>query len=417
MSKIIVVPDEKTPADVVKKAEEFVTILKPYEFTKEVHHVLFADKKSKAYYIICHLPADTIAAKADLEAVLDPEESEDYKLNRDLYLDTSAYRLMESDAVNGRSFEDIVVEYDTSYRHEKPLKVYGGQHRVQAIRVAVKNGVILPHGVRVYFLLSVDQKYDIAIANNTSIAVANDLLDRMQEELLGNELREWCQEVGLLAKGQNFADRRSPEGIPSVRIARTLIVNYYDGKKADKDAFHMPIVCTSGSGMDKHYTSVRSEVDWADADLKEMGQEFVKLHRAQREKVLTRKKNRFLEFANKAIHPTVAASWAYAAGLFQNDKTALEAHYALSMVGGQEGDTLNASALKDARIKGTDPDTYRGIGARISNDELGRMFAVFLLQATKASKRGINLKIANAAIMAYIAAERKAQADKALKGI
>ena len=74
-----------------------------------------------------------IASKADLDAVLDPDESEDYKLNRELSLDSYAYSVMERDALEGRSFEDIVVEYDTSYRSEKPLKVFGGQHRITAI--------------------------------------------------------------------------------------------------------------------------------------------------------------------------------------------------------------------------------------------------------------------------------------------
>jgi len=126
---------------------------------------------------------------------------------------------MEQDALNGRSFEDMVVEYDTSYRIKKPLKVYGGQHRLRAIEKAkdVKGSVF--HGVRVYFDLSREQKVEIATVNNTSIAVPNDLLDRMREQLLGSELRDWCQSVGLLEKGEDFADRRSPD-TPTVRIPR-----------------------------------------------------------------------------------------------------------------------------------------------------------------------------------------------------
>lgn len=83
--------------------------------------------------------------------MLDPQESEDYKLNREIYTDNYAYRLMESDALQGRSFEDLVVEYDTSYRADRPLKVFGGQHRIKAITEAVKKNVSVMQGVRVYF--------------------------------------------------------------------------------------------------------------------------------------------------------------------------------------------------------------------------------------------------------------------------
>ena len=41
---------------------------------------------------------------------------------------------MESDALKGRSFEDLVIEYDTSYKADRPLKVFGGQHRIEAIK-------------------------------------------------------------------------------------------------------------------------------------------------------------------------------------------------------------------------------------------------------------------------------------------
>src|SRR3990172_3486440 len=147
---------------------------------------------------------------------------------------------MEQDALNGRSFEDMVVEYDTSYRIKKPLIVYGGQHRLRAIEKAkdVKGSVF--HGVRVYFDLSPEQKVEITIVNNTSIAVPNDLLDRMREQLLGSELRDWCQKVGLLESGKDFADRRSPD-TPTVRLARSLLLNYYRGiEAASIDAFHQP---------------------------------------------------------------------------------------------------------------------------------------------------------------------------------
>jgi hypothetical protein len=392
--------------------KEFLARFQTVEIQNGVNHLLLQDKKSQAFYITCHLDSKTLCENADLDAVLDPIESEEYKLNRNIYVDSYAYKRMEADALGSRTFEDIVVEYDTSYRPEIPLKVFGGQHRITALREAVKKGVTTPQGIRVYFVLSIEQKFEIATVSNTAIAVSNDLLDRMQEELLGSELREWCQSVGLLDKAENFADRRNPGGIITVRIARTLLVNFFDGKSAKKDTFHQPEVCSSGTSPDKRYLNLRKSIKWSDVELKKMGEQFGQLHRAQRDAVAKRDTDKHMEYANKAIHPSVTAAWAYAAGLFQGDPKALKNHYDLSTTA---NDPLNAKALSEARLKGTDPDTYRGLGARINGQELGRMFAVFLLQATKAEKRGINLKLANLAIRAYQVAKTKNEYEKALK--
>ncbi|GAH06856.1 unnamed protein product, partial [marine sediment metagenome] len=115
-------------------------------------------------------------------------------------------------------------------------------------------------------------------------------------------------------------------------------------------------------------------------------------------------------------HPCVAAAWTYAAGFLQRDPKALNNHYALTGLASPR-DPLNARSLLDARLKGIDPDTYRGLGARINNVELGRMLQVFLLQATKAKQRGITLKLANAAIKSYEAKKATRDAEKALKRI
>lgn len=416
-AQIIIRKDYEVPDIVLEKAKEFLKLFKPSESVTGIPLNIYFDKKSEAYYIICHLKGSTIVSKTDLDAVLDPEESEDYKLNRNLYLNTFAYNRMENDAKGGRSFEDIVIEYDTSYRSEVPLKVFGGQHRVKAIEAALKKKVNEKHGLRVYFDLTTEQKFDIATANNTSIAVSNDLLDRMQEDLLGAELRNWCQRVGLLREGSHFADRRSAEGIPTVRIARTIVVNYFIGRGVKEDILHTPVVCKSGPEVDKKYIEIRGNIDWEDARLVLMGKEFADLHKLQRERVLNRDKDSYLEFANKAVHPSIAASWAYAAGYFERERDSQKAHYGLRNAVEAPGDPLNAGALLKARLKGADPDTYRGLGSRISAEEIRRMLEVFSLQATKASKRGINLKLANAAIQTYHAKKAKFDAEKAVEKI
>jgi hypothetical protein len=416
--KLLVIPDGLRPSEeIVDKIKAFLDKFDAYEEKIGIPLVLMLDAKSKAYYTVCHLESKTIAAKADTDAVLDPEESEDYKLNRGLYTDNYAYKLMESDAKKGRSFEDIVTEYDDSYRPTKPLKVYGGQHRVLAIKEAVKEKVDSLHGVRVYYGLSTEERFEIASVNNTSIAVSNDLLDRMQEDLLGPELRRWSQSLGLLGEGQNFADRRSSEGIPTVRIARSIILNYYLGKGSKIEEWHEPVVCASGPRLDARYQDIREQIEWGDRGLVEMGEEFAVLHKAQRAAVLNRAEDKYMEFANKAIHPTVASSWAYAAGLLQVDRKYLDAHYAIAVSVKPPNDPLNAKALVQARFEGMDPDTYRGLGSRISGDELGRMLQVFILQATKAQRRGISKQLANAAIKSFEAQKQQILADKAVKRI
>ena len=384
------------------------------ERSMELPLTLWHDERSDAIYTVCHMTGKTLSSLADLDAVVDPQESEDYKLNRELYTDNYAYRLMEADAKRGRSFEDIVVEYDETYRPKTPLKVFGGQHRTKAIRSASDKGA-RPHGVRVYFGLTVEQRVDIATANNTSIAISNDLLDRMQEELLGTELRDWAQAVGLLQQEKSFADRRDSAGRPTVRIARTFVVNYHEGLRWKKKAMPDPNVCRSGPRTDERYQALRPDIVWDEGGFQKAGREFVALHKLQREIVLNRTEDSYLEFANKCMHPCVAAAWAYTAGMLQRDQGSLANHYALAQV--DKGDPLNAAALLKARLKGMDPDTYRGLGSRISQNEIGRMVQVFVLQATRASKRGITLKVANAAIQAYEALRATEAADKATEAI
>ena len=415
MEKQFIVPSgSDAGSPVMKKAKEFLRVYKPYEIKNGTKLLLYYDERSGAYYFLCHLDGKTLALYCDLEASLDAVDDEDiiYKLNRDITEDETAYRHMETDAFSGRSFEDMVLEYDISYRSKRPLKVYGGQHRIRAISKAVAEKGAVVHGVRVYFDLSRQQKVEIATVNNTSISVPNDLLDRMREHLLGSELRDWCQSVGLLADGEDFADRKSPDA-PTVRIARTLLVNFHMGMSAKEDDLHQPIICKSG-GLDDAYMAVRERINWTDESLMQMGEQFTRLHMLQRERVSNREEDSFAEFARKTLSQSVAASWAYAAGLFRRNAEYLGNHYALPDSVSPPKDPLNAKALSLARLKGTDPDTYRGLGTRSSPRELGRMLEVFLVQATKASRRGITKQLANAAIQSYEAKRATYEAGKAL---
>ena len=406
------------PEEIKEKISEFLKDFSPLELQgKNSQLTQFFDEKSGAYYLMCHLTAKEFEEKADFKAALDQPDEDDeiYKLNRDISENESAFIVMGKDAKEGRTFEDIVVEYDTSYNEEVPLKIYGGQHRIKAIQNAIAQKPQTHHGFRIYFGLNRQQKVEIATVNNTSIAVSNDLLDRMREQMMGEELRTYFQEIGFLEKSSDFSDKRSPI-IPTVRIARTFLVNYYNGKSAKKTDLHIPTVCSTG-GVDEEYLKIRKKVDWKDEDLIKVGKEFYKLHTTQRDKVVNRKKDNYGEFARKSLSLAVVASWSFAAGFYSKDPGKQKILFSITEDLRDNEDPLNAKALSDARLKGVDPDTYRGLGARISSSELGRMFEVFYVLIEKATDKKINLKIANAAIRSFEAKKSQFEAQKALDKI
>ncbi|HKY73975.1 MAG TPA: hypothetical protein VJ246_01530 [Patescibacteria group bacterium] len=117
----IIIPSGMSPnSTVLKKINDFLNIFEPHELKNGSKQLLYYDEKSKAYYLICHLDGNTLVQSCDVEASLDgDDEDEIYKLNREITEDQAAYKTMEQDALNGRNFEDMVVEYDTSYRIKK----------------------------------------------------------------------------------------------------------------------------------------------------------------------------------------------------------------------------------------------------------------------------------------------------------
>ena len=413
--KIVMPKYDAVPDPVIQLAIEFLDTFLCFENEQKTKVVLHKDEKSKSFYITCHLYGKDLAEYCDLDATIDSDdENESYKLNRDVQENKPAFLDMVKDASKGRSFEDIVLEYDYSYREDLPLKVYGGQHRIQAIKGALDDDVNVVHGVRVYFNLNKQQKVEIALINNTSIVVSNDLLDRMSEQLAGPELREWCQQVGLLPVDQDFADSRDAI-IPTVRIARTLVLNFYKGINGSLTEVNEPVVADSG-GYDENYENLRKDIDWSDTKLTEMGKAFCKLHKTQRETVNNRDTDKAAEYSRKAMSLTMVASWSFAAGLFQNEKKHLDVLYNIPNAVKPPKDPLNAKALANAKLKGHDPDNYRGLATRLGPKELGRMLEVFIIMAAK-NKPKIDIKLANAAIVSYEAKYRQKLSDDMLNNL
>ena len=195
----------------------FLAIFDPLEAP---HVKLLTDYRTNARYCECHIKAKKFVEMGTTDVPLDPDEQAEYRANRELVEDAPAYERMLDDAQKRRTFSNIVAEYTTEFEKDFPLKIIGGQHRFQAIESAIENGIDEYHGVKVYFDLNMDQRLDVQLISNTNIAISGDLFDRMHETVMGPELRAWCQAVGLLNKGQDFADRRLRGGPISVQLAR-----------------------------------------------------------------------------------------------------------------------------------------------------------------------------------------------------
>jgi hypothetical protein len=168
---------------VEKTVEEFLTNVATLEKARKMPMLIFQDGVKKSYYIRCAVDGKTMASCVSLDARLDPDGGETYRGNREIMETHNTFRRMRDDAENSREFSDIIAEYNTSYEPKKPLKIWGGQHRSRAIIDAYRQKKVSRyHGFRVYFKLSKEQRIELAMISNTSIAVSNDLFDRQMEE-------------------------------------------------------------------------------------------------------------------------------------------------------------------------------------------------------------------------------------------
>lgn len=206
-----VVPADLAAKVVVPEAviKEFINTFYPIESVDVLH--VFVDARTLALYSECHVQADKLVSLSTTDVPLDPEDQPEYRANRDIVADHTAFVAMKEDAKYRRGFSNIVTEFTTEFDEPHPLKIIGGQHRFEAIKEALAVGINEVHGIKVYFGLTPEQRLDVQLISNTVIAVPIDLYDRMQETMRGPELREWCQTVGLLDAGQDFADKRGAD--------------------------------------------------------------------------------------------------------------------------------------------------------------------------------------------------------------
>lgn len=393
--------------------EDFFRTCRPLE---SVPILVMRDNATSAVFIEVHLLADALVPAATIDVPLDPDDSADYRANRDVVEDHVAFAKMKEDAKNARAFSNLVCEFTTAYDEEHPLKVIGGQHRFTAIEEALDNGVNEHHGVKLYFALDNEQRLDVQLISNTNIAVSTDLFDRMTETLAGPELRKWCQKVGLLEKSEDFADRRARGNPITVRAARTFIVNYYRGTEVETRKFDTtattPVLLKSGVNVEEWETlKSQNPTLWKDENLQLAGREFALLVEAQRKCFMMpdgKLKAGSADSAEKAMNYAVLSAWAYVAGVLSKNKTRQNRHFKLRSV--QNKDPLNAAALAKGRHK-TDQDNYRGLGYRTDAKERVRLVELFFLQAEDGSQ--ITPSKVDLAIKKAVAKEAQLEVSKA----
>jgi hypothetical protein len=375
----------------------FLSKFPTLESAHEAPIIIFQDGLNGSYYIKGSIQASNICAFLDLNAKLSVDDTKSFRANRELLLSHKTFTKMRDDALAGREFNDIIVEYNTEYEKDKPLKIWGGQHRSKAI-IEAASKTDRYHGFRIFFNLDKHQRTELALISNTNISVSNDTFDRMLEEtMFGNKLRLFVKNIGFLKQNEDFPDVGSVSDKISVKLARNFIVNFYLGKdqsakfspeNIDKN-YYDPYCVETGVVIDEKYQEImkiKGDKILSDASLLEAGKAFFKLHIVQCDSVKDSKSsipNR-KSFRNKAFVESVLCGWAFVAGLLQGDKVRLKNHFSLPQTNKKIPDPLNAQEMSQFRHQ-SDPPTYRGLGTRSSPKDRQRIAQLFLLKSLSKS--------------------------------
>ncbi|MGD0794996.1 MAG: hypothetical protein ABR958_05340 [Dehalococcoidales bacterium] len=379
-------------AEVEKTVREFLAEVDTMEQAKDMPIVIFQDGVKKSYYIRCAVTGETMSGKVSLDARLNPQTGETFRDNREILMTHNTFLRMKSDALNQREFNDIIAEYIKSYTPEKPLKIWGGQHRSRATIDAYKEKKVSRyHGFRVYVGLSKEQRTELALISNTSIAVSNDLFDRqMEETYMGPNLRRWCVKVGLLKQGEDFPDVGAHAERITTQGARSFVVSYFKGRQAGEQIaeeqldnnVYEPYLCQTGITLDEEYHLLTEKMGselWTDKGLMDAGKAFARLHKTQYDAIRKSKSN-YRVFRMKAVSPSVLTAWSYVAGLLQSHAKRLQVHLTVPQPPKGAPDPLNAEEMANFRYY-QDVDSSRGLGTRSIMKDRQRMAQVFLARS------------------------------------
>ena len=393
--------------EIAATVDQFLSEVDTAEKARNIPIVIYQDGVKNSYYIRCTISGATMNKVISLDARLDPESDDTFRDNREVQETNNTFLRMKMDAENAREFNDIIAEYIKSYEPAKPLKIWGGQHRSRAIMDALKDKKVSRyHGFRVYFGLAKEQRNELALISNTSIAASNDLFDRQLEETyMGSHLRKWCVTVGLLKKGEDFPDVGSRIERITTQSARTFLVNFFMGKRAgaqlaadqlDRNVYE-PYLCRTGIFLDEEYLKLVNEMGdnlWTDKAAIAAGKAFARLHKTQYD-AIRKSKTDFKVFRMKALMPSVLSAWAYVAGLLQSHPARLEVHLTVPEPPKGAPDPLNADEMYKFRYY-QDVDS-RGLGTRAVAKDRERMAQVFLAR-TIDPKATLDKKLLNQAV-------------------
>ena len=414
--------EDSVPEDTLEEIGDFRSNVPTFEKKNGQPFLIFLDKKSGTFYAECHLLGSDFIKFSDPNSTIDPELEELSKANRELETENYYYEQMVSDAKEGRSFSDIIIEYNTNYNESKPLKILGGQHRNQAIIEAVKSKVDITHGIKIYFNLTKEQREDIMRIANTNINVATDLRDRLREDVLKPLLKKFAHATGMLKQGENFGDKRryDDEFSPTVRMMRSFIVNFFHGKEFNEDVdknAHIPYLCKSGKDIDseymKYYNKFKSKDMFDDAQLLEAGKMFAKLHDTQFKNAEKIKSSAKREYKIKSYNLAIITSWAFASGVLQRTPERLKKLYQLPDLCNGD-DPLSAIEMAKSKHKVLDSESYRGLGTKSDNNERGRLLQLFL-DYSKSPKPKINEEMCNASISMFHSNLDRKKAEESTK--
>ena len=378
--------------DIEDAVKEFLDKIDTLEKLKDLPVYVFQDGVKKSYYIRCAISGKTMSGIISLDARLDPDSGETFRDNREILQTHNTFLRMKADAENHREFNDLIAEYITSYIPEKPLKIWGGQHRSRAIIDAYQTKKASRyHGFRVYFCLTKEQRTELALISNTSMSVSNDLFDRQLEETyMGPYLRKWCTKMGLLKEGEDFPDVGAHSERITTQGARSFLVNYFKGLETgrqipdaelDRNVYE-PYLCQTGISLDEEYRRLVEKMGeklWSDRRLAEAAKAFTKLHKAQYTAIKKSDIN-FKNFRMKAMVPSVLTAWSFVAGLLQSHPSRLAVHLTVPQPPKGAPDPLNARDMAEFRYY-QDIDTYRGLGTRSIMKDRQRMAQVFLARS------------------------------------
>ena len=143
-----------------KSIDKFLSKVPTLEKKLKIPIVIFQDGVNNSYYIKCSIFTSVVWNLFDFDARLTIDSAESFRANRELLLNNKTYLKMKEDAMDGREFNDIIVEFNSSYNHAKPLKIWGGQHRAHAILEA-KNDKDRYHGFRIFFDLEKNKEQNL----------------------------------------------------------------------------------------------------------------------------------------------------------------------------------------------------------------------------------------------------------------